>query len=58
MTRVPRTAPLLVAGLIHLRGVADGLAGFGVYLAVLFLIALLAIRRLDPAGFRDWGQGG
>ena len=50
------TAPLLAAWLIRGMGVAAGLSWFGGYLSLLFLVAAVAIRRLDHSVFTGWGQ--
>jgi len=36
--------------------VATGLTWFGAYLTLLFLVAAVAIRRLDHAVFTGWGK--
>ncbi|MFM8445656.1 MAG: MFS transporter, partial [Methylococcus sp.] len=50
------TAPLLAAWLLRARGVEMGLTWFGGYLTLLFLIAAVAIQRLDHAVFSGWGK--
>ena len=50
------TAPLLAAWLLRAQGVEMGLAWFGGYLTLLFLIAAVAIQRLDHAVFSGWGK--
>lgn len=50
------TAPLLLAWLIREHGAAQGFHLFGGYFILLFIIAILAIRRLDRLAFARWGK--
>lgn len=50
------TAPLLLAWLIRDYGVTQGFQIFGGYFIVLFILAILAIRRLDHLAFDRWGR--
>ena len=52
------TAPLLAAWLIQSTGVESGFQSFGTYVIALFLLAMLAIRRLDHGAFTGWGERG
>ena len=52
------TAPLLAAWLIQSTGVESGFQSFGTYVIALFLLAMLAIRRLDHGAFTGWGDRG
>ena len=51
------TAPLLIAFLLRRLGVDHAFGLFGAYLAMLFIIALIAIRSLDHRAFHQWGGG-
>lgn len=50
------TAPLLVAALVEGLGGHSGFIAFGGYFTVLWLMALFAIRKIDPRAFDCWGQ--
>lgn len=50
------TAPLLAAWLTRELGIAAGFEVFGLYLIALFILAALAIRRLDHRAFAGWGR--
>lgn len=50
------TAPLLVAALVETLGGEVGFITFGGYFTILWLMALIAIRKIDPHAFHQWGQ--
>ncbi|MEY4685384.1 MAG: hypothetical protein RLZ25_1843 [Pseudomonadota bacterium] len=50
------TAPLLVAAMVETYGGQNGFIAFGGYFTVLWLMALIAIRQIDPHAFARWGQ--
>lgn len=50
------TAPLLVAALVETLGGHSGFIVFGAYFTVLWIMALMAIHKIDPHAFDRWGQ--
>ncbi|MEN9681986.1 MAG: hypothetical protein RLZZ627_1879 [Pseudomonadota bacterium] len=50
------TAPLLVAALVETLGGHSGFIAFGGYFTVLWIMALIAIHKIDPHAFERWGQ--
>lgn len=50
------TAPLLVAALIEALGRDYGFMVFGGYFTTLWIMALIAVHRINPHAFDRWGQ--
>jgi len=50
------TAPLLVAALVETLGERSGFMVFGAYFTLLWIMALIAIHKIDPHAFARWGQ--
>ena len=50
------TAPFLAAALMEYFGSQKGFLVFGTYFTILWIVALLAIRKTDALAFKSWGQ--